>query len=619
MGGNIDIIIMKKLHYIFASLLFFATIASCTKDDVAKEPEYVPETFDSHPYLLLGKCGEQNLKTLFESNIKMQTIHRKILSQANAAVKAGPTQYVLTGGYLLYTSRESLQKLFSMSYAWRMTGGKQYLDAVEAELNSVCSFPKWDMVSYLGTAEMAMAVAIGYDWCYDSLSESTRKKVEKTLTTFALDTGLSPAGYNQFRNSGGNWNQVCCAGLAYAAIALKDVQPTKSKSVLDMCRSSIKYAVDAYDPDGAYKEGPMYWGYGTEFQVMYNAAVSKLGEEPYLGKNGFLKTPYFYLNAISPVTKSFNYGDAGSTVTLDIAQYYFAGLVKDNSLMYWNNKVASSTMADHRLLPAAMILAKDSKLGSTVPTPEGLLWCGGGSTPVCFARSEWGKADASYFGIKGGQANISHQHMDAGTFVFDANGVRWSQDLGNENYTNMESYLGYSNFWNMNQDSPRWKLTAYNNRAHSVMTINDRDFNVAGKATINRIIDEPGRMGCKMNLTPLYYDMALVTRQICLEGTNLVIEDYVEPNIPSTVLWTMNTDKNMTVKVESDKEVVLSNAAGHKLRIIFEAENATIKAVRWDITPGSSYESSRAIGVGFNSTVAAGAKAQYKITMIPEK
>ncbi len=606
---------MKR--FLILIILLFPFVSCVEKEDNKGKTAPVEETFDMHPYLLLGKGGENNIKALIESNTKMMTIHRKVLQQANDALKKGPTQYVLSGGYLLETSRAALQKIFSLAYGWRMTERQEYLDAVEAELVSVCSFPKWDMTSYLGTAEMAMAVAIGYDWCFHDIKESTRQLVEKALTKYALDTGLSSAGYNQFRNSGGNWNQVCSAGLMFAAIALKDVEPTKSESMMNLCRSSIKYAVDAYDPDGAYKEGPMYWGYGTEFQVMYNTAVSKLGEEPYLGNTGFKKTPYFYLNAVGPFTKAFNYGDAGSTVTIDIAQYYFAGLLKDNSLLWWNNKVSTATMADHRLLPAALILAKDYSLGTGIPHPKELTWTGAGATPVYFARSEWGSTSASYFGVKGGQANISHQHMDAGSFIFDAKGVRWAQDFGNENYNNMEAYLGYSNFWNMAQNSPRWTLTAYNNRAHNVMTINDRDFNVAGKATINSTIDEGGKVGAKLNLTPLYYDMTLVTRQICLVGEKLEIIDYVEPKKASKVRWTMNTDKNMTVKIISDNEILLSNSAGHRLSMRFSAKNASLKASRWDITPGSN-QAHTGIGVGFDANVAANAKAEFAILLSPE-
>lgn len=608
---------MNKIKIIiFATVALFA-IVGCNKQTLSEGPEYVTETFDSHPYLLLGKGGEANIKALINSNAKMMALHRKVLTQANAALKTGPTQYVLSGGHLLYTSREALQKIYSLSYGWRMTGRKEYLDAVEAELTSVCNFPQWDMASYLGTAEMSMAVAIGYDWCYDALKPETRKLVEKALTKLGLDTVLSQEGYKQFRNSGGNWNQVCSASMTYAAIALQDVEPTKAESVRKLCSSSIKYAVDAYDPDGAYKEGPMYWIYGTEFQVMYNIAVAKLGEEPYLGKGGFLKTPYFYLNSTGPLGKCFNYGDSGLSLGFDIAQYYFAGVTGDKSLVWWNNKSGSANMADHRLLPTALILAKDYALGTSIPRPKETVWSGDGAVPIFFARSDWETSSASYFGVKGGQANISHQHMDAGSFVFDANGVRWAQDFGNENYNNMEALLGQNKFWNMTQSSPRWTLTAYNNRAHNVMTINDKDFNVKGKVTINNTINENGKVGAKLNLTPVYYDMNLVSRQICLVGKDLEIVDYVEPKIASTVRWTMNTDKDMKVQIVSDSEILITNGQNKKLRMTFSAKNASLKAVRWDILPGTG-QAHKGIGVGFDAKVASGAKAQFTIILKPE-
>ena len=43
----------------------------------------------------------------------------------------------------------------------------------------------------------------------------------------------------------------------------------------------------------------------------------------------------------------------------------------------------------------------------------------------------------SYIGVKGGMAKRNHGHMDAGSFVFDAYGKRWSEDLMVPEYTSV--------------------------------------------------------------------------------------------------------------------------------------------------------------------------------------
>jgi hypothetical protein len=41
--------------------------------------------------------------------------------------------------------------------------------------------------------------------------------------------------------------------------------------------------------------------------------------------------------------------------------------------------------------------------------------------------------------IKEGTPNGSHAHMDAGSFVYETNGIRWAIDLGTEEYFKMRA------------------------------------------------------------------------------------------------------------------------------------------------------------------------------------
>ncbi len=53
-------------------------------------------------------------------------------------------------------------------------------------------------------------------------------------------------------------------------------------------------------------------------------------------------------------------------------------------------------------------------------------------------RTSWTDPDAMYLAAKGGRADLNHGHMDAGSFVFEADGVRWAIDLGGVNYNAYE-------------------------------------------------------------------------------------------------------------------------------------------------------------------------------------
>jgi len=90
-----------------------------------------------------------------------------------------------------------------------------------------------------------------------------------------------------------------------------------------------------------------------------------------------------------------------------------------------------------------MIMAFANNLNlDAISAPSNKLWSGKGETPVVMVHTDWTYTDTDkYLGIKGGKAGSSHGHMDAGSFVYDAYGVRWSMDFGLQSYTTLESVL----------------------------------------------------------------------------------------------------------------------------------------------------------------------------------
>lgn len=597
------------------------SVTGCEKDPSAGGGE---GTTSGHPILMLKNGDETKIKSMVSSNPKMRLVQQKVYGQANAAIKVGPSKYELKGKRLLDVSRKSLQNLFSLSYAYRMSKNSQYLDAAVAELNAVCAFPDWNPSHYLDVAEMCLGVAIAYDWLYDVLPVSTRAAAENAIEKMALDTGLSERYNGSFLNSGGNWNQVCSAGLLCGALAIQSKTPEKSQRMIDMCRLSIRKAVDAYNPDGAYAEGPGYWAYGTDFNIIFNYVERMLGTEPYI-TNGFKKSAYYYLNVVAPSAKRFNYSDCDSKVSPDIPQFYFAGITGDNSLLWWDMKLIDTVMDDNRLLPALLVFAKDIDL-SQVKVPADKVWTGGGNTPVYFARTSWSDSNASFMGVKGGRAQDSHSHLDAGSFIFEADGVRWGIDYGNENYTNVEN-AGVS-LWSMGQNSPRWGLLAYNNKQHNTITLGGENLLVAGRATISSTVSESGKNGVVMDLTPCYKGVTSVIRQSCLyDDGSMETVDAVNPQSDVEYCWTMISDTKTTADVSGSTVVLYNN--GKSLRLAAEVvsssgasstssvASAEIKAAAETFSPKTSYESARGLRTTFKVKLPADTQTKIKVTLKP--
>ena len=86
--------------------------------------------------------------------------------------------------------------------------------------------------------------------------------------------------------------------------------------------------------------------------------------------------------------------------------------------------------------------------------------------PITIQRSSWDNARAIFvLGLKAGHLG----HMDGGSFVLDADTVRWAYDLGAENYHRIVPRK--MDLWNMSQSSDRWTIFRLGGLAHDALAI----------------------------------------------------------------------------------------------------------------------------------------------------
>jgi hypothetical protein len=115
-------------------------------------------------------------------------------------------------------------------------------------------------------------------------------------------------------------------------------------------------------------------------------------------------------------------------------------------------------------------------------SPVPCAWAGRGINPVAVFRDGFDRTRGYYVGAKGGCGSVSHGNMDAGSFVFDLDGVRWSVEVGRQGYYELEK-TGF-NLWDSKQTGDRWKLLSKNNHGHSTLTVNGAMHVVNGKASL---------------------------------------------------------------------------------------------------------------------------------------
>jgi hypothetical protein len=122
-----------------------------------------------------------------------------------------------------------------------------------------------------------------------------------------------------------------------------------------------------------------------------------------------------------------------------------------------------------RLAGCGLVWLSQIKMNDRKDLP--LAWKGDGDNPVVIFRGGPDDPGQFYFGGKGGRATISHGNMDAGSFIFELDGIRWVVDPGNQSYHEIEK-TGFD-LWGNCQDCQRWTLLTKNNFGHSTLTVNN--------------------------------------------------------------------------------------------------------------------------------------------------
>ena len=576
-----------------------------------------------HPRLLLLKGEEKAIMDKIRTNPTWAAVHAHIMHQCDSLLMTEPVEHVLYGVRLLAKSRDCLYRVFYLSYAWRITQDPKYLHRAERELLAVSAFPDWNPTHYLDVAEMTMGVAIGYDWLYPALSETSRTQIRKALLTKGVQTAFDPAypNYRKWLTVTNNWNQVCNAGLSYGAMAIYEDIPELAAKLINRSIASIGIAMQDYEPDGAFAEGYTYWGYGTTFNVLFLSALEKMVKTDFgLGKySGFLKSADYLVQVVGPFGKSFNYSDASERSVLQPAMFWFAQKRHDPSLLWAERRFLTDPtqlqQVSERILPALMIWGANMDLNQ-VKAPASTFWTGAGRNPVALMRTSWTDPNAIFVGIKGGSPLVTHGHMDAGSFVMDANGVRWAMDFGFQDYTPLE--LKNVQLWDDRQSGQRWSIFRYNNYSHNTLTINDSLQRVTGIAGLTQYSGQPDFKNAVIDLSRLYQgQVERAKRGIALvKNKYVLIQDEVQTSQhPATVRWSMLTSASVKIIANNKAELVKD---GKKLILYVPGKDVVIQT--WPTAPPREYDDPNpgTVRVGFDTKVPAQTQKSWQVFLIPE-
>jgi hypothetical protein len=323
---------------------------------------------------------------------------------------------------------------------------------------------------------------------------------------------------------------------------------------------------------------------------------------------------------IAPSGKNFNWSDNGLGASLSPAMFWFAQKLNNPSLLWsekqFLNQENFSSFKGIRELPAIMIWAKNIPL-EKITEPTEKTWFGQGSNPIAIMRTSWTDPNAIYVGFKAGSPSVNHGHMDVGSFVMEANGVRWASDPGMQNYESLES-KGMSIF-GRTQDAQRWTIYRMNNHSHNVLTFNNQHQRVNGYAKINSFSNEESFTFAVSNISSVYNgQIKQAIRGIAIkEGKYVVVRDEVETLEQQTTLkWAMFTFANVELQ---DNGAILTND-NKKLHLLVKVPGNVVMKT-WSTAPTNDYDASNpgTVMVGFESELPSNTKTTFEVLLVPEE
>ena len=505
------------------------------------------------PRLLLKKDGEARLSAAIAGDPQIKAVWDLVRRAADAMLTEPPVTRTLIGRRLLGESRRCLRRMTHLGLAYRMTGDRKYLERGKAEMLAAAAFTDWNPSHFLDVAEMTAALAIGVDWFDAGLDDTTRATVRRAI----VEKGLRPSLTNDHWARGdNNWNQVCNTGMTLGALVVADEVPELAASIVTRAIDGVPFAMKGYAPDGAYPEGASYWEYGTTYNVLLIAALQQaLGSDfGLLAQPGFDRTAEYRLHVAGPAGWWFNYVDSGlgGRWRLSPAMQFLAAWRNDPSLLQGERAMLQQLVQDpgvasardtDRLLPLLLVWHSPGK-GDATPASRSFL--GGGMTPVAFFRSSW-EPQATFAGIKGGQASSPHGHMDVGTFVVDMLGERFVEDLGMQDYNSLES-IGLQ-IWDRQATSDRWKVFRLNARSHNVLTVDGKDHDVDGRGDF--VASSPSSV--RLDMAGVYAgQLAKASRELRLrDDRGVEVRDEVTGRESASVVrWQIVTGATVTVAAE---------------------------------------------------------------------
>lgn len=519
-----------------------------------------------HPSLGLDQQKIAAIKSAIAQDPAAAAIYQRVKIHADKIFSESVLTKTSDGVRILAVSETLVDRAYTLGMTYLITGDRRYADRLWLDLDAASKFDDWNPNHFLDTAEMTQGMSVGYDWLYSYWTSSQRLTLTESIQRLGLEPALpvysAPATSSGPYLYGGNWskvennwNVVVNGGMIAGALATARDNSPLADRILGFAVPSMKIGLAGFGPDGGYVEGTTYWAYATSYLALALSALDvATGSDWGLSAvPGVSEAGYFgrYMRGASQAM--YNFGDSDTIVRNPPSQLFLAKKFDDVKFLEGGLNLTGSDA--QRLLwyypsmlnPGTQALARDRNFADA---------------GVTTMRSSWA-ADGVSLGFRSSNAPAKgHQHQDAGSFILDALGERWSSDLGRDNY-DLGGYLDPTSRWDY-----------YRNRAeaHSTLLLdpfNPTAFRTSGAASVERSEANPASAFTISNLSGLYAPGTTWKRGVRLFDARgqVLVQDEVTRSGSFDAVWSMNTEANISLSQDGSSAILTSNGKQMLARI----------------------------------------------------
>ena len=547
------------------------------------------------------------------------------------------------------------------------TSYNEFAKRAKLEIEYVCSQDKnWLSTSFLGTAELAYSVGLGYNWFQEYLPMETEEIIEKAIIKNALIPFCLDAQDDTFTNI----TEVSYSGIGVAALSIlntkyninleqsnqyykikseefiindaeniiKNVNTIVDSEIINILDTEIlennkntitsqelsaailkKVIIkmptvlqNVYDEGGIYREGPMYWGYGTSYISYFLTSVNNILGMDYV-KNILEQVDELEKMLLYPIYVSnniytgdynvFNYSDSQEKFTcagyddMGLANLYAeitGNMQYTQALYYFKSRLSGNAYGYYNMIWYNPEYDKEVDLETIIN--DAILKNISYKSGIAMLRTNYADNKYIFTGLRGGNNYENHAQLDKGSFIFEALGTRWIEEPEYSPYSSKSYFGGYP-----------YGYQYYLKRAesHNTIVINpqsDAEVEINGYAEPDQYIyaeTEFKKIESQDNTSISVLDLSLAynkenngvenageNNSSILRGIKLfdskkymVLQDEVSLENEGEIYSFLNINNSKISNIEisdNGKEVILTDNANQKLKLklICDNENA---------------------------------------------